>query len=44
MISTTDLMMLKEAVSSAALENGWDKEKEQEMFDSCLNILLEAYK
>jgi hypothetical protein len=29
-------MMLKEAISSTALENGWDKEKEQEMFNQAV--------
>lgn len=41
MITTQEILMVKEAVSSTALENGWDKEKESEMFDQAINYLLE---
>lgn len=30
--TTIDLMMIREAVSTNALENGWDKDKEIAMF------------
>jgi len=41
MISTMELMMIKEAVSTTALEKGWDKEKEQEMFDQAIAFIIE---
>ena len=41
MITTQEIMLVKEAVSSTALENGWGKEKESEMFDQAINYLLE---
>ncbi len=40
MISTMELMMIKEAVSTTAIENGWDKEKEKEMFDQAVSFLI----
>lgn len=40
MISTMEIMMIKEAISSTALENNWGKEKEQEMFDLTIESII----
>lgn len=35
-----EIMMIKEAISSTALENSWGKEKEQEMFDLTIESII----
>lgn len=42
MITTKELMLIKEAVSSTALENGWDKAKEEEMFHQTVAELIKS--
>jgi hypothetical protein len=42
MITTQELMLIKEAVSSTALENGWDKAKEEEMFHQTVAELIKS--
>ena len=40
--TTIDLMMIREAVSTTALENGWDKDKESEMFNQAVAELIKS--
>ena len=40
MITIQELMLIKQAVSSTALENGWDKEKEEQMFQEAVAYLI----
>jgi hypothetical protein len=37
-----DIMMIREAVSNTALENGWDKEKEIEVFNQTVLEIVKA--
>jgi hypothetical protein len=41
MLSTTEIMLVRNAVSTSALENDWDAEKEQEMFHAAIGHLIE---
>lgn len=40
-ISTQEILLIKHAISSCALENGWDKAKEEELFNQAMNYILE---
>lgn len=40
MVDITQIMLLKEAVATTALEHGWDKEKQNEMFEKALAHLV----
>ena len=41
MLSTTEIMLVRNAVSNSALENGWDTAKEEEMFHAAVGHLIE---
>lgn len=41
MLSSTEIMLVRQAVSNSALENDWDADKEQEMFNSAIGHLIE---
>lgn len=40
MITIQELMLIKEAVSTTALEKGWDKQKEEEMFHEAVLAMI----
>lgn len=40
-ISTWEILAIREAISSTALENGWDKKTELEMFNKTVNDIVE---
>lgn len=40
MISTQTIMLIQQAVSNCALENNWNKEKEDQMVDQTISYLL----
>ena len=40
MITTQELMLVKQAVSNSAIENGWDKEYEEKMFHEAVGYLI----
>ena len=42
MITIAEIMMIREAVASTALENGWDKEKQSEVFNQTVFEILKA--
>ena len=41
-MTTQELMLVKEAVSSTALEKGWDKEYEEKMFHETVAEIIKA--
>jgi hypothetical protein len=42
MITIQELMLIKEGISSLAIENEWDKEKQEKLFYEAVNAIAIA--
>lgn len=42
MLSTTEIMMIHEAVSTVSLEKGWDDIKKQELFNEAVSEIIKS--
>lgn len=42
MLTILDIMTIRQAVSTTALENGWDEAKQQELFNQTVAELIKS--
>lgn len=42
MITMDELMMIRQAVSTVALEKGWDESKQQELFNEAVAEIIKS--
>jgi hypothetical protein len=40
MITTDEIIMIKQAISTIALENNWDKAKQKELFNEAVSEIV----